>query len=199
MPQTRSPEAERQDLYQAIGEATTAWARVEDEVAALFTFFVAGNASGLAGLSSMAATAAFHAVINFNSRLAMTDRAADWSIFGRNRQRWQTISNRLGRQSKKRNNIVHFSLIRSGPIPGGPFRYYLSPSLQNVTIHLSGKDPPRLSAADIRRRAESFRELAKAVSDFAILIGARNSPQARLPGFDEPPASAPDQDKDGAG
>jgi hypothetical protein len=175
-PADPTPAQERAELYQAIGEATTAWARVEDHLGTLFTYFVAGTA--IHGAGALAATAAFHAVINFNSKLAMTHCAAQWAIFGPFLKPWQTLQNKLRRKAKLRNDIVHFSLIRSGSFPGGSMRYYLSPSLQDVTVHLSGKDPPRLNVVDIRQRAQSFRQLAKELQDFAVLIGV---PQKELP------------------
>jgi hypothetical protein len=77
-------------MYCAIGEATTAWAAVEDQLADIFAYFVTGDGR------SLSAKAAFHAVINFNSKLAMADDSAALRLaLDGQLEKWQTLSNRL--------------------------------------------------------------------------------------------------------
>jgi hypothetical protein len=163
---TPSPSEQRRKLYQAIGEATTAWAAVEDRLSVLFAYFVTGNAQ------SEAASAAFHAVINFNSKLAMAHRAAEYRIYGDHLARWQTLHNRLNRQAKNRNDIVHFSLLRGGDFPFGQLEYFLSPSLYNASLYRSSAERPSLKAADITHRVTRFSSTAKDLAEFAVQIGA---------------------------
>jgi hypothetical protein len=54
---------QRQEIYRAIGEAITEWSLVEDRLAVLFAYFVAGTASAVR--RAKPAMAAFHIVINF--------------------------------------------------------------------------------------------------------------------------------------
>jgi hypothetical protein len=167
---------QRQELYCAIGEAITSWAAVEDRLADIFAYFVTGDGN------SFPAKAAFHAVVNFREKLAMTDDAAEWRITGADLARWKTIFGTLGGLATQRNKIVHFTLIRSRRLPRQrTSRYYLSPSLQNVTAHMRGVEPPKLSAKDITQRAQGFRTLATDLSEFAVAIGA--TPQEPLPEF----------------
>ena len=65
-------------------------------------------------------------------------------------------------------------------------RYYLSPSLQDVTAHLTGTTPPQLDAADVGQRTRSFLKLAGDLDEFSVLIGALQASQEPLPGFAEP-------------
>jgi hypothetical protein len=81
---------QRREMYCAIGEATTAWAAVEDQLADIFAYFVTGDGR------SLSAKAAFHAVINFNSKLAMADDSAALRLaLDGQLEKWQTLSNRL--------------------------------------------------------------------------------------------------------
>jgi hypothetical protein len=76
---------QRHELYQAIGEAITTWASVEDQLADLFAYFIAGDAQ------SLTAKAAFHAVINFNAKRAMMDEAAQWRIGEEHLTKWNSL------------------------------------------------------------------------------------------------------------
>jgi hypothetical protein len=165
----------RQELYQSMGEAITAWVAVEDQLANLFAYFIAGDAQ------SLTAKAAFHAVISFSTKRSMMEDAAEVRISGDHLKRWKTLSNRVGRKSKKRNDIVHFAIIREGPFPAGPFSFYLSPSLQNVAARMRAEEPPRIGLKDIRQRAQSFRVLASDLGMFAAQIVA--VPPRRRPEF----------------
>lgn len=187
----------RDELYQAIGEATTAWANVEGCLGLIFIGMVAGNAMEISNVSrNIAARAAFHAIVNFNSKLAATNAAARWFLATQAGwpERWNALYNRTKRQTKRRNDIVHFSLIRGGPIPFGPFEDYLAPSLYG-THHLAGIEPPRLRRADIQSRTASFRRLADDLLAFAVTIDA--VPSERLQGFrergQESPPGLPDK------
>lgn len=192
-PPATDPTPERRELYQAIGEATTAWAKIEGCLGVIFITMVAGDGMKIDNmLRNLAARAAFHAIINFNSKLAATDAAARWFLVNQpaNLERWNALQNRTKRQAKRRNDIVHFALIRGGPIPFGLFEDYLAPSMYG-TYHLAGAQPPRLRADDIRARAKSFRALADELFAFAVTIGA--SPQ-EPPGVSPEPQSETDPD-----
>jgi hypothetical protein len=169
---------EREDLYQAIGEATTAWARVEGGLGVIFITMVAGDAMAIDNiLRNLAARAAFHAIINFNSKLAVTNAAARWFLVNQPSYlaRWTSLQNRTKRQAKRRNDIVHFALVKAEPAPPLPFEYYLTPSLFG-THHLIGTEPSRLRLNDILARSKSFRALANDLFAFATTIGASRTP-----------------------
>jgi hypothetical protein len=175
---------QRQELYSAIGEAITSWIAVEDQLANLFAYFVAGDGM------SLSAKAAFHAVLNFNSRLAMTDAAARWRS-GIDHERWRTLFNRLNRKSKQRNELAHFTIIRYTSFPGrSEPRLYLASSLENVDAHLE----TGLTLRDVRQRAAAFRKLAQELSQFSVQAGAvrptlLSEPLAQLLGLDADGAS----------
>jgi hypothetical protein len=191
-PPTLEPTPERRELYQAIGEATTAWAKVEGCLGAVFISMVAGNVMEISNvLRNFAARAAFHAIVNFNSKLAATNAAARWFLAGKpnSLERWNALQNRAKRQAKRRNDIVHFALIRGGPIPFGPFEDYLAPSLYG-TYHLTFSQLPQLRSTDIRARAKSFRALADDLLAFVATIDAEpRAPLQEYPerGLENPP------------
>lgn len=168
---------QRKEMYCAIGEATTAWAAVEDQLANIFAYFVAGDGR------SLTAKAAFHAAINFNTKLAMTDDGAELKLALDNEslKKWRTLSSRASRKAKNRNEIVHFALATSVSLPDGQRKIHLSPSLQNPAPRVSGKPVRELVAKDILQRAGAFRVLAQQLSEFAIEIGAARPGQ--LPEF----------------
>jgi hypothetical protein len=137
-----------QQLYSAIGEATTGWIAVEDQLANLFAYFVAGDGM------SFPAKAAFHATVNFNIKLAMTDAAARWQM-RLDQKRWNTFFNRIKRTVTKRNQLAHFAVIRSASIPGGDVYLRLAPSLENVDAQLqaTAASGGGLSVKDVLQRA----------------------------------------------
>jgi hypothetical protein len=180
--------ASLEEFHRAIGAALTAWAQVEDNLADLFVFFVSGHTH------TAAARAAFYAVINFNTKLAMTDVAAQWAI-SQHLPRWTTIHNRLNRQAKRRNDIVHFTLVQSTEIRGDGFvkpAIVLTPSLGNLTAHLSGTPARRLTVNDVQQRAATFQQLAKDINEFRQLVACL--PQQALPS--KPPEQPPLPDVD---
>jgi hypothetical protein len=117
---------ERQQLYSVIGEAITSWIGVEDQLANLFAYFVAGDGK------SFPAKASFHQVLNFNTRLATTNAAAAYAEI--DHARWKTLYNRLKRKAKLRNELAHFTILRSASIPGDQPYLHLAPSLENVNL-----------------------------------------------------------------
>jgi hypothetical protein len=179
---------ERQQLYAAIGEATTSWIAVEDQLANLFAHFVAGDAM------SYPAKAAFHTTINFKTKLAMTDAAAQWRM-DIDKARWHTFVNRLNRASKKRNTLAHFAIIRSAQIEGGALSLRLAPSLGDINARMRGQAQAGLTINDVRQHVAAFKKLELELSQFSVEIGAIHPvtlPEslARLLGLDAGSANA---------
>ena len=122
---------------------------------------------------SFPAKAAFHATVNFNIKLAMTDAAARWQM-RLDQKRWNTFFNRINRTVKKRNQLAHFSVIRSASIPGGDVYLRLAPSLGNVDAQLqaTAASGGGLSTKDVLQRAGSFKNLASDLGKLCVEIGA---------------------------
>jgi hypothetical protein len=87
---------QRKEMYCAIGEATTAWAAVEDQLANIFAYFVTGDGR------SLGAKAAFHAAINFNTKLAMTNDSSALRLALNDDQlmKWQNFITGLNERRK---------------------------------------------------------------------------------------------------
>lgn len=66
-------EEERLQFYAAIGEAITTWAEIEGNLFDLYARLLKSN-------HYQALSAAYHSVINFNSRLKMVDAAATYTL-----------------------------------------------------------------------------------------------------------------------
>jgi hypothetical protein len=82
------------------------WQFVESELFKIFSYLVASSQGG-------ALTAAFHAVINFNSKVAMTDAAGQFLLPLRPLLllEWNSLRNKLQRLAKRRNQIAHFQIV----------------------------------------------------------------------------------------
>lgn len=165
---------EVQQFYHALGHAISRWSLVEIALARIFAYFVAKDGQ------SPGANAAFHSAINFNVKLDMTDAAAQWALFveASNRDDWKTLKNRLGRKSKKRNELAHFMVTTCIPPDDQGFSVHLEPSLGDMNAFLEYHgDPPKLNLNDVRQRAESFKKLAGDLGSFGVKIGALKAPK----------------------
>jgi len=161
--------AQRQELCQAIGEAITEWGAIEGRLAEIYTFCITGAPRLAQGTTP--AIAAFHAVINFNSGLAMANQAALWRLSKEYRTRWRTLQNKILRQAKHRNAIAHFSIGYEYNLAGKHISVYLSPHSYTFNEERP-KSKFKLSGTNIREHTEFFRALEKEIMAFSVQIGA---------------------------
>jgi hypothetical protein len=144
----RELEMEEQSFYAALGKAITQWQTVEEWLAIIFV-----SATGGMGPNGSALLASFHAIINFNSKVAMVEAALATKVFLERKiddkaednpryTAWRNLKNRLGKRADRRNEFVHFSLHVEEDNPPGS-RFYLSPSAMDVNalIKERGKSP----------------------------------------------------------
>ena len=152
-------------FYGALGKAITQWQRVEEGLALIFSMAVSNNRE-----MGVSANAAFHAVLNFNSKLAMTASALEMiafhSVFDRQPgtenpmlAEWSPLNNRARRRADRRNDLAHFAMhLDDTRNPG--YRWYLSPNIidMRALIRHGGK-PPERHACMIMAQGNSFEKL----------------------------------------
>jgi hypothetical protein len=173
-PDTVALQEEERTFYAALGKALTQWQRIEENLAIIFA-----SVAGRHGLPDMAANAAFHAVLNFNTKLAMTDSAIKMKSFLSVLERepgvsdpmigeWDTLKNRAERRAKRRNELAHFALaFDRAKTPGN--RYTLQPSAIDMRAWmLNAGNPPTRYTRDLVDQGNSFENLGFDLSLFYL-------------------------------
>ncbi len=146
------------EFMETLAAAITQWQPVEMSLFGVF--------SALLGPAHYAiASAAFHAIINFNTRLAVVDAAAHVALAGKPElAEWTTLHNRMNKRSKKRNELVHFMILWQDGEEGEETPIaLLRPSIFDINA-----DPNR--AYDVKQIGEiraSFGVLAHDLGQFA--------------------------------
>src|SRR5690349_12368122 len=100
-----TPREHQQAFLETLGHAITQWQAVEMELFRIFARLVRCERYNTA-------SAAFHSVVNFGTRLDMTHAAAlvelgDSPLL----KTWNSLYNRLYKRSKRRNHLAHFMLL----------------------------------------------------------------------------------------
>lgn len=160
------------EFYATLGHAINQWAGVERALYELF-WHLQGEPK------SAACPAAYHAVINFKSRLSMADSAMAARYFRYPDQvsKWITIKNRLGRLARRRNDFAHLQLIidtRKGGFEHKLRNHFFDPNpfIKNAMSEYT--------VPEIGEHAERFNEVRQSIDDLAEYLR-----EARLPEFDE--------------
>src|SRR5207253_11449373 len=98
------PEQERV-FFEALGRAFGQWQHVEMQLFRVYARLIRPD-------NAEVAAAAFHSVINFNTRLGMTNSAAHVALADSPALSvWNPLYNRAGRQAKRRNELAHFTVV----------------------------------------------------------------------------------------
>ena len=146
------------ELLEALATAITQWQHVEMELYQIFERL-------LQCPKAEVTSGAFHAVINFSTRLGMTHAAAHIALRGTpHLATWKNLHNRMTRRVKRRNELVHFILLHDARDPKrGPVSK-LQPSIFDVNARSKG--PKEYTCKDIIEISLSFGQLAKDLWDF---------------------------------
>jgi hypothetical protein len=136
--QPPSLEEEEHLFYATLGKAVTQWQHVEEALAFIFCELVGPSQPLQNDESSVNANAAFHAVLNFETKLGMTHSAFEWTRFDvpeppthdEIADEWNTLHNRAQRRAKRRNELVHFMIIVDHTRKVGQ-RCYLRPNVSD--------------------------------------------------------------------
>lgn len=161
------PEDEAKEFYARQGRAIARWAMVEANVFRVFLL-------GLGDADRDAASAAYHTITAFNTRLGMVNAAFmlryqdnDFS------SQWATLSNRASKLSKDRNQLAHWVVAGSGSEPHGK-RIWLTQNSDNVMTHqrVTGKPRQRLYADDLFKIEQRFAVLANDIFALCEAVAA---------------------------
>jgi hypothetical protein len=154
--QSTPGDALRDPLYLAVGRCLEKWSWVEVNLAILLAGLLGGQRSGLIG-------PAFHAVINFKDKLRMVDEVAKRTLSGKRLARWETLSSRVDKKAKKRNEIAHASIVLHGGT--APLEARLHP-YWTITAGKPASKGTGLTVVQLEQRAESFTELSVEILQF---------------------------------
>jgi hypothetical protein len=160
-----------QEFYAALGYALSRWQKVEMELFRVYERVV--------GTASLASRAAFHSIINFNSRLGMTNAAAEISLANTPQlDEWRALSKELDKMVRKRNILAHFVVVqrfsitaKHGPDPRNG-ELFLQPSFYDLKNNLTMSEQQR-KAYDLKYLqsvAVCFEELKLKVFNFWIKL-----------------------------
>jgi hypothetical protein len=154
------------EFLSTLASAILGWQYVEAELFFMFAALVRGNFPAM--------SAAFHAVVNFNTRLEMVDQAAAVTLASSPLLRhWHAISARLNKRAKHRNKLVHFTLMgRPSKDPKSPVSLFISQSIFDNRVQ------PRLEydLKQIQKFEELFDESRQEIADFHAEVRVALSP-----------------------
>lgn len=165
------------DILFEVGRGLHAWSLVEMELADLFHCIV--------GWTNANPHVLFNAVINFDTRVVLCDRAMKFAHFDPvEREIWDKLSARLTKFYKKRHELAHFTLGKTDK------ESVIYPFL--TTANIGDENLSRLTAKQIRERISKFVELRDALNWFGELMPRTRMPQQRpfLQPLEEPPLVA---------
>ena len=167
------PEQERV-FFEAVGRTFGMWQHVEMQLFRIYARLIRPD-------NAEVASAAFHSVVNFSTRLGMTNAAAHVALAGSPALAvWNPLHNRTGRQAKRRNELAHFAVVYGVNPPTHPeFGPFLQPSIFNVTERETAKQK-RIDASKIRDAGTSFTRLADDLRAFADGLPELGSSLGRL-------------------
>jgi hypothetical protein len=161
LPDLRSIENEQQLFFAALGKAISQWAWVEYHLFHVYVRLVRPELF-------RATSASFHAVINFNSKLAMVDAAASVALTKEeDKAEWTTLKNKLGRLVKLRNEMAHKPVFTTPQLPSDK-SVHLHPSILDVRAdHLGEFLNPKWVLRRVQSTCLIFERLAERVADFS--------------------------------
>jgi hypothetical protein len=167
------PEQERV-FFETLGRAFGLWQHVEMQLFRVYARLIRPD-------NAEVASAAFHSVINFNTRLGMTNAAAHVALAGKPALSvWNPLHNRAGRQAKRRNELAHFAVVYGVNAPASSeFGPFLQPSVFDVTERETARQK-RIDANRIRDAGSSFTRLADDLRAFADDLPELGSSLGRL-------------------
>ncbi len=154
------PEQERA-FFEAVGRAFGVWQHVEMQLFRVYARLIRPE-------NAEVASAAFYSVVNFNTRLGMTNAAAHVALAGNAALSvWSALHNRAGRQAKRRNELAHFAVVYGvNPPTSAEFGPFLQPSIFDVTERETARQK-RIDATRIKDAGNSFTRLAEDLTAFA--------------------------------
>lgn len=160
-------EDELKEFYARQGRAIARWATVEANVFRVFLLAL-GNAD------RDAASAAYHTITAFNTRLGMVNAAFPLRFQDREvSARWATLSSRASKLSKDRNHLAHWIVVGSGVEPHGE-QVWLTENSDNAmkSQRVTGKPRQRLYVSDLIRIEQRFALLANDIFDLCESVKA---------------------------
>lgn len=140
---------EQVELYATLGLAITQWAHVEQSLLKVYW-----HAMGEPDNDS--AAACFYTIMNFNSKVAITDAALQVKHGGNEAtiSRWKNIQNKLLKRAKRRNELAHFQTfwdMADGKLTGA-----IIPHMANPLVW-AGNQPISIQNGHKVRDIEAFR------------------------------------------
>ncbi|HUY68245.1 MAG TPA: hypothetical protein VMV79_02975 [Alphaproteobacteria bacterium] len=135
----------QKEFLMAIGECLTTWATVELYLSMLF--------SQITGMKNLIGFAVWDSVISFEAKLNALNAAFNIAIQDDDlKSIWGELGNRISKKHKKRNEIVHSTLVNVDNVS------------KLVPYFVIGKQAKNgLSPKEIVERTQSFQELAAAI------------------------------------
>ncbi|WP_342150984.1 hypothetical protein [Methylorubrum sp. SB2] len=179
-----SPE-EEVDLrfYTAIGRCITAWAHVEDELAAIYM-------EAIGAPNSAPAFASFYAVQSPEVKISITHSAVSMRLAsGDVLSRWKSLYNRATKRRKTRNAIAHYQVMIN-PQAKRDKQYELRPMIRDLNnIAKYGPDPlrgyPVFTQHMIEAAERSLWALSRDLKMYAYVLGLFLGQRAREPALDQ--------------
>jgi len=164
MPKEASLEEQQlQQFTQHLGTAILEWQSVEEQLFLVFHYLLRCD---VINISSMI----YHSIANLNIKLGMIDGAAK-EVLGPIPlyNKWAKLYKRIRAAASRRNDLVHFTLVRHQPARNKKALFFLRSSVFDVT----DRSIREWSTNDIKQFAQLFIKLTNDIADFADVALAR--------------------------
>ena len=153
---------QQREFYELLGRTISTWTMVEDQI--YHTCRVVIDARDW-----VAFAAAYHAVVNMNTRLEMIEAAISCSTkHNQHLEAWTILQRKIRRHAGRRNRLAHWTVVQSATKPEETgCTMYLEPPTYNFAAKRdeSGK-PETITVAQIGQWASGFVGLMVDVEKF---------------------------------
>jgi hypothetical protein len=161
-------EVHEREFFESYGRAMLSWQSVELEL-----FFVFHSIIRARDARYRIVSAAYHAVINFNTRLEMITKSLKVALPDASLQEeWTKLRKKIGKRSAKRNLLAHYTL--GGHVTEDSITATLA--LERSQYDARSKDRQQIDLKQLAECERSFRDLTGLIRTFSSKVSAVLAP-----------------------
>jgi hypothetical protein len=159
--------ADTEALQRLVGETAMTWQTIEFRVCKILWMVLFDPNEPLYWAT---ASAIYHALASFRSRLDLVDAAATHVLRGELLQQWNAFQGRLGKCAQKRNCAMHFALVHQTKLKTPP---EFSAFLQDLGVHQDMGGKRQLTKSDASTNLKVMESLRADLDGFIELLRVR--------------------------
>lgn len=156
-PASEPTEEHIQEFLETFAKAVLHWGYVEMQLFLIFSVLVGAR-------NSEVASAVYHSVVNFRTRLTMIDSAAEVALQGNSLlEEWKRLSSTTNKRAQKRNSLAHL-MVAGNLKNASSVELCLRPSIFDVRK----AQAKEYDLKQIREFRDSFQDLVQKLDTFQM-------------------------------